>query len=694
MDDKFNLEDIMKEFGDEPENQTSEPEEKAEEPQGDTKRMGFSQEDLPELDMDETRRIDNVQTEAPRFDMLDETRRIDLDEIAETVPGDTIRMDGLREEIARMEAEEEDEPFTEQWEPDYEQPMGEYIPPQPIAFRPRSRLHELKQKLIAGPEKRFYELSEKGVGKLQAAIFLCTLVVLIAAVSTVMYAFGMVHENRLRLMVFGQFLAMLISALLGSFQLIEGFADMGKKKFTLNSLLAITFLVCFVDGVFCLKQVRVPCCAAFSLEMMMSLWGTYHRRSTEMSQMNTMRKAIRLDGLAPYEDYLDGSKGLLRKEGQVEDFMDRYAETGKPEKRLNRYSLVAMFIALAIGIAAGVLQMGAGALEAIAAGVQVTAVSLLAAVPATSFISQSRPAALLERRLSKLGTVLCGWRGVEGMCGEVIFPFTFHDLYPPEAIRLNGMKFYGDREPEQVLAYATAVITASESGMAPLFNHVLDMHSGRHYIAHDLQQDLGGGVSGTVEGSRVFLGSAAYLKKMGVDVPHSVKLNFAVYVAISGQLAGLFAVSYERTRSAMAGMSTLSSYRKLYATLISDDFMLTGDFLQSKLDIKQKRLILPEYHIREQLRQTELAEDAPVLMMTTSLGLAPIAYGVTGARMLRTTCRLGTVLHMIGGIVGLAIMACLVALGALDLLTPANMFLYQLVWLIPAILITEWTRLI
>mgnify|MGYP003301135929 CR=1 FL=1 len=522
MEEKFDLEDIMKEFGDEPEEITEEPEEIteepeeiAEEPQEDTKRMEFDKDRLPELDMEETRSIEQVQTQAPEFDMLDETRRIDPEEIQEAVSGDTIRMDGLREEIAELENREEDEPFSGQWEPEYDQPMGEYVVPQPIAFRPRSRLQELKQKLIAGPEKRFYELSEKGVGKLQAAIFLSVLVVLIAAVSTVMYAAGMVHENRLRLMVFSQFLAMLVSALLGSFQLIEGFADMGKKRFSLNSLLAVTFLVCCVDGVFCLKQVRVPCCAAFSLAMTMSLWGAYHRRSTEMSQMNTMRKAIRLDGLAPYDDYLDGTRGLLRKEGQVEDFMDTYAEMPKPEKRLNRYSLIAMCVAFAIGIAAGVLQMRAGVTEALTAGLQVTAVSLLAAVPATSFICHSRPAALLERRLSRLGTVICGWQGVEGMCGEVMFPVTFNDLYPVEAVRLSGMKFFGQREPEQVLAYATAVITAAESGLAPLFNYVLDTHSGRHYTAYELQRDQDGGVCAVVDGGTVqvwyaFVGSQTY----------------------------------------------------------------------------------------------------------------------------------------------------------------------------------------
>jgi len=37
-------------------------------------------------------------------------------------------------------------------------------------------------------------------------------------------------------------------------------------------------------------------------------------------------------------------------------------------------------------------------------------------------------------------------------------------------------------------------------------------------------------------------------------------------------------------------------------------------------------------------------------------------------------------------------MLVLVLLGALHLLTPANMFLYQLIWMIPALLITEWAR--
>lgn len=716
MDEKENqsleLENILKEFGDIPEEheETQVQPEVPEEPEEDVEIADW----LDKAPSAEA--LEEAPEEAPEEEPVDlqATRRIEpvqIDDSEEEVTGDTIRLDGLRESIAELTAkqkpdavriEEETEsmedtiraePFSERWEPEYDQPMGEYTPPQPIQFHPRSRLRELKRKLVAGPEKRFYDLSEKGVGKLQAAIFLSVLVVLIAAASTAMYAFGMVQENRLRLMVFGQFLAFLISSLLGCFQIMEGFADLGKKRFTLNTLLSVTFVVCCVDGVLCLRQLRVSCCAAFSLAVTMSLWGAYHRRSTEMAQMDTLRKAVRLNGVAECPEYLDGKKGLLRMEGQVEDFMDHYAAAGKSEKLLDLFGMIGMFTALGIGVAAGVLKSGTGdAMACVSTGVQVAAVSLLAAVPATGFVCQSRPAWLLECRLHKLGTVLCGWRGVEGLCGKAVVPVTFGDLYPVDSVRLNGLKFFGSRDPDQVIAYAAAMVTADESGLTELFAQVLDSHNGRHFDAYDLCHYDNGGISGTVEGETVLMGDTVFMKDNGIEIPENAKLNYAVYVTISGELSGLFAINYEKTKSAVAGLSTLNSYRKLYCVLTSNDFMLTHSFLRSKFGVKPKRFLLPEQEVRAQLRQQKPEEGTQALLMATANGLAPIAYGITGARMLRTTCRMGMVLHMIGGILGLGIMVLLVVLGALELLTPANMFLYQLVWLIPALLISEWTR--
>ena len=701
----LDLEDILKEFGDAPE----EPPEAAREPEEMEQTRRLDPEDLAQ-----TRRLDPEEMHKARYTeaaWAQETRRMEpvSRENAEQ-SGDTIQFDALRNQLAGLINGEEEqdvekiwnpgdavqaEPFTDRWEPEYEQPMGKYVPPQPIQFQPRSRLHELKRKLVAGPEKRFYELSEIGVGKLQAAIFLSLLVVLISAVSTVMYARGMVQENRLRLMIFSQFMALLVSGLLGSYQMIEGIADLGKKRFTPNTLLAVTFVACLLDGVLCLRQLRVPCCAAFSLAVTMSLWGTYQRRNTEMSRMDTMRKAVRLDGLAACPDYMDGKKGFLRTEGQVEDFMDTYAAPSAPDKALNIYSLAAMGVALTIGITACVLKYPElGMRSSLSAGLQVGVVCLLAALPVTIFISQSRPAWILERRLRRLGTVLCGWQGVKGLCGKAVFPVTGNDLYPVESLRMNGMKFFGSREPELVIAYVEAVVGGSDCGFKHLFTNLLDSHNGRHYDAKQLTFYESGGMGGVVNGETVLVGSWAFMKELEIQVPDSARVSYGMYVAIQGELSGVFAVNYGKNQSTAAGLSTLTAYSTLQCALVSEDFVVTHGFVKGKFGIKPKRFCLPDYEARARLRQTELPEGAPTLLMATTRGLAPLAYGVTGARVLRNTSWIGAILHIVGGTVGLGMLLILVLLGSLHLITPVNMFLYQLIWMLPALLITEWTRLV
>ena len=154
----------------------------------------------------------------------------------------------------------------------------------------------------------------------------------------------------------------------------------------------------------------------------------------------------------------------------------------------------------------------------------------------------------------------------------------------------------------------------------------------------------------------------------------------------------MFAISYEKTRSATAGLSTLSSYRGLNPVIVSGEFMMPESFVRGKFSIKSKRLLFPNEENRALLCSVRPDPEAESALMTTVDGLAPMAYCVTGARALRSACNAGVALHMVGGILGMLVVLALVVLGALELLTPANMFLYQLVWMIPGWLVTEWTR--
>ena len=737
--EEFTLEDIIKEFGDHP--KTAEPvqESPAEETVGASDEETVAEEaaveeptveepTMEEPTMEEPTAALEVETpeEAAQAEPVEEpTIAFEVEKTEETAPesseeaptirfvveteetavqtpvtADTVRLDrseilkGVVRNAQPIEEEEETEAlqmptqeekpaFTGDWEPEYEQPMGEYIPPQPIAFPKRPSSRETKRKLVLGPEKRYYELSEKGLGGLQISMLLTLLIVLVSAASTVMYARGTVPESRLRLMIFVQFMAVLVSALLGSFQLIQGVADLFKGRFTLNTLLVATFIACTADGVFCLLQERIPCCAAFSLEVLMSLLAEYHRRHAELGQMDVLRKASRLNGVSAKTE--EEKTVLVRHYAQVEDFMENYDQVSAPQKRQNRYALIAFLVSLAIG---GYTVIA----KDLYTGIQMASVSLLAAVPATAFIATTRPFAILQKRLHRLGTVLCGWQGVEQLTGKRIFPVFGQDLFPVGSMRMNGVKFFGSRPTDLVMSYATALVVAEGGGLASVFTQVLDSRNGSRYDAENLRLYEGGGIGGTVLDEAVLVGPISFLKEMGVEVPEGIQVSQAVCVAIDGELCGLFAISYEKTRSATAGMSTLSSYRGLNPVVAAGEFMLPESFIRSKFGIKSKRLQFPVEEERQKLRQMEEAEEAVAALITTKDGLAPVAFGVTGARALRSACNVGVVLHMIGGILGMAVVLTLVILGALHLLTPVNMFFYQLVWLIPGWLVTEWTR--
>ena len=709
--EQFDLDEIMREFGSP---KPAAPEETAPEETENVPAEPAAPEDAapeetaPETPVQEAPAQEEAtqqeaaqpETPAPDTPSAPDTQPAEQSDTASPMKGDTVRLQSLsdvhgsekppREEVPAAPGPEAPaapavEPFSENWEPEYDEPIGQYVPPQPIIFRPRSRLRELKRQLIAGPEKRYYELSERGTGKLQLAILLCLLLTALSAAVYLLFATGIIPQSRLKLTVFLQFFTMLLCALLGCFQLIEGVTDLFHGHYTLNTMLVLTFLACCVDGIAGLWQARIPCCAAFGLEIAMSLWQTYEKRITEQGQMDTMRKAVRLDSVAAAPDYPGGTRAFLRGEGQVAHFMDTYAETPRPEKRQRLFALIASGIAAALGIVAGVLH---GAFF----GIQVLSVSLLAALPATAFITVSRPLAVLERRLHRVGAVLCGWQGIEGLRGEAVFPIGHEDLFPAGAAVINGVKFYGDRDTDQIVAYTAALIRADNGGLSPLFAQLLESRNARHYDAENLQRYGNGGIGGEVDGESVLVGVRSFMKEMGVEIPEGTRVSEGVYTAIDGELCGLFALTYHRVKSAASGLSALCGCRKLHPTLVSNDFVLTDAFIRERFGVNTRRITFPPQSDRQELASAALPEDAPALALTTSTGLDASAYAVAGARAAHTACRAGVIVHMLAGAVGLAMMGVLAVLGRADLLTPGNLFLYQLVWALPGLLISEWAR--
>lgn len=551
----------------------------------------------------------------------------------------------------------------------------------PIPFS----LKDMKRKLVAGPEKRYYDLTEVGVGKLQIAVLLSLAIFLLSAAACVLHALDLVPANRMKLLIFTQILGMLITGLLGNQLMIDSICLIFKGRFTPSALLTVTFLACCADAVFCLQEQRLPCCAAFSLEMTAALWARLQRRTTEISQMDTLRKAPRLFSIVKEPDYLDKKPAFLRGNGDVDDFMDTYAAVSTPEKVQNIFTFLSLLISLGAATLAS-LRHGASVATLVLAN------ALLAAAPANAFLCLSRPAAVLQKRLHMVGTVLCGWQGIKKLGIKACFPLNDNDLFPKGSTKLNGVKFYSQREPEEIVSYASSVMISAESSMEPLFRHLLTERGCAQLPVEKLQRHDGAGYSAIVEGEVVLVGSMEFLQDCHVSIPEGTSVSQAVYVAVGGELSAVIALSFAKMRSTSAALVSLFGNRRLTPVLVSENFLITPDFIHGKYGINTRRLVCPDAETLAILNTHQADPETDVLALTTRDDLLSSIYAVNGAKALKRSLWLGVIIHLIAGVTGLLVMLALAYLGSTELLTPIHVLLYQLLWFIPGFLVTEWTR--
>ncbi len=625
--------------------------------------------------------------------------------------GDTVRLDhiqsGLREksidsrtqrfsmpdmpeepqpEPAPMPEPPTVEPFSDTWEPEYEEPMGNYPVKEPIRFESRDKLRLLREKLVQGPERRFYELAQTGTASLRLSAFVLFLVFLVSAGITLAFDWGYIGPNRIKLVVFCQLLAVLVAALLSHGRLLEGLSSLTRGRFTLHTLLAITCLVCCLDGLVCLGQERISCCSIFCLQTAVAQWAACHAHRTEMNRMDTLRKASQLTAIVKIDDYYAGMPGYVTGEGQLESFTDNYRAPSGPEKALSVFAGISLALSLILAIVMG-LRGG------FAVGVQVLTAALLVAMPATAFISMRRPETILEKRLHALGTVLCGWQGVKAVEKQVVFPVTHADLFPSDTIDMNGMKFYGSIDPDMVICYTGNLIRHEGGSLTAIFDPLMTSR----YIRHAAVEEFGsypGGLSALVDGEPVAVGTLDFMRQMDIAIPKEAQIAGAVYAAVDGHLSGVFAIRYARSKPASAGLRNLCGNSRVTPVFISRDFLLTGRFLREKLKVNARRLAYPTPEQQKNLADREPDEAATVVALTVRKGLAQRSFAITGALALRSAQKGGAWIHIIGGSLGLAAVAVLALIGAFQLLTPANLLLYGLVWMLPGWLITEWTRYI
>ena len=448
----------------------------------------------------------------------------------------------------------------------------------------------------------------------------------------------------------------------------------GKAGCELCAAVAVlTQLICCVCGVVTGSTLATPYAAAGALLILACQWGLY----LEASALRNAYHLLVLNGTVPYVASVTAA-GVCRQQGTAEGFY-RLCSKPDPARRWQNYALPLVLATAAV--LSGVVCFSGGnmsdfpwvltALTTAGAGLGIP-------------LSGALPMYYLSRRLSRSGCAAAGYAGAKAVSRPRRLVLTDDDLFPAGTVTLNGYKVFGE-ERSRAVSYAASVARAADSSLTPLLERQLTAEGGFRLPVEWVNYCEEGGVEANIRGETVLMGSAYFMKKRKVALPRDMKLSTGVFLAVDGALTAVFAVKYQPSRNAEWALRTLKRFH-IVPVLAVRSGNVTPGLIKRKFGVDAKP-VYPDVSTRLALAQLAEQQGEQPCVAICREGLMPLVESVAGSRRAVKAVRTATILSYIGAAAGVALAYYLTSVGNFALLTPIAMVLYQVLWLLPTLLL-------
>lgn len=303
------------------------------------------------------------------------------------------------------------------------------------------------------------------------------------------------------------------------------------------------------------------------------------------------------------------------------------------------------------------------------------------------FFSFSLPYHTVSRRLFMSGAAIAGWPGAKAVSRCRAVTLGDSDLFPPGTISLNGLKVLGGHSVERVIACTASVVAASGSGLSRVFATLLHEQSASISQVENFQHYEGGGMGADIGGSRVLVGSANFMLRMGIKPPKSVHTNDVILTAINQEPAAVFALNYTVQPGIRRALNLLIRH-KLVPVFATRDFNITPSMFSLKFKISSD---VPEYPpIEEKLALSDPMRPEPEQpdAVICREGLSVYADCVLLGRRLHSVSRANALIAVAGLAFGVLIMFYLTYTGSFAAASPGNVMVHMALWALSCLLIS------
>lgn len=312
-------------------------------------------------------------------------------------------------------------------------------------------------------------------------------------------------------------------------------------------------------------------------------------------------------------------------------------------------------------------------------------------MPATQLAVQL-PLSSCGRVMLSRGGFLVGWKAVRQFGQLDALVVDMADLYPDESMLLHGIKTFSGTHIDEAILSAASLVVRSGGPLAMIFRRIIENKEELLSEVESLVYEQGMGLSGWVDGRRVFVGNRRLLQNHGVDVPSAdYEARYAkdgrqlVYLSVAGQLSAMFVVSYLPDPEIQDALQDLSRSHVTLLVRSCDPNITTLDLCESFGLDEYYVDVLPAAAGRAYVQLTEQASETMPAVMASNGHILGTAWALSVCRNLRIKTLIALVVQLLGAGLGAVLCLSWTMLGTLSVFQPLLLLLLTmtLTWLAP-----------
>ncbi len=469
----------------------------------------------------------------------------------------------------------------------------------------------------------------------------------------------------------------------------NGIATLLQSNPGAESLISVSAIVALFDAVYIVvsgdTKIGPPFCGVAALSMTFALWGTKINCDNYAVSFYTAAKADDPSVVLSEAGVDDDGCALTKSKRAVTGFV-RTAETADVFE--NAYRLFSPILIVSCIVLSTFCFVASNDCTNF---IHTLGASICICASFSAFFGFSFPLSISVKRLARSGVAIAGYSGCAelGRVRRVIV--TDSDLFPARTVSVADISIAENVSPQKVISYTGSMISAAGMCTAPAFVQLMRKNGCVMQKVEDFACHEGGGIIARINGDQVYVGTASFMRLMGVRLPSDTAVRACVYTAINDCLAGFFSLNYTAVASVQRALVMLLSGAGDPVFAIRD-FNITPMLIKQKFRLPSGIYDFPSFADRYRMSAPEAEENATVAAMYSRGGLGAAAGLVKRGRRLYIALRICSALSILGSIIGMILMLTLCWSGAYGSASCGNIITYMLLWLVPIFVISYGLR--